>query len=58
MIEHARDLLNRAEEEACDARAADEFDEPVPQLVAEPGHALEDDRPGNNPNFIRVTDDQ
>ena len=57
MISHARDLLNGAEEEARDARRTEEFDESVPQLVAEPGGG-DDDRLTHNPDFIRVTDDQ
>jgi uncharacterized LabA/DUF88 family protein len=58
MLDHARDLLNGAEEENCDARRAEEFDESVPQLVPEPGRDRDGQRLPGNPNFIRVTDDQ
>ena len=57
MISHVSDLMNGAEEEAHDARRTEDFDESVPQLVAEPGGA-DSDRLTHNPNFIRVTDDQ
>lgn len=58
MIAHVRDVMNGADDEAGVARRAEEFDEAVPQLEAVPGRAREDDRGRNNPNFIRVTDDQ
>jgi hypothetical protein len=57
MISHVRDLLHGAEEEAGDARRTEEFDESVPQLVADPG-GPDTDRLPHNPDFIRVTDDQ
>ena len=57
MISHSRELLNGVEEEACDARRAEEFDESVPQLVADPV-GPDSERLPHNPNFIRVTDDQ
>lgn len=57
MISHVRDLLNGAEEQAGDARRTEEFDESVPQLVADPG-GPEADRLPDSSNFIRVTDDQ
>ena len=56
LLSRARDLPGGAEEEAGDARRAEEFDESVPQLVTEPGR--EGRRLPSNPNFIRVTDDQ
>jgi uncharacterized LabA/DUF88 family protein len=57
MISHVRDLLHGAEEEAGDARRTEEFDESVPQLVADPG-GPEGGRLPDSSNFIRVTDDQ
>ena len=57
MMSHARDFLNGAEERDGDARRTEEFDESVPQLVAEPD-GPEGGRLPHNPNFIRVTDDQ
>jgi len=55
---HVRDLIAGGDEEARDARRTEEFDESVPQLVAEPGRGREEARLPHNPNFIRVTDDQ
>lgn len=57
MLSHARDLLNGDEQECEGTRRAEDFEEAVPQLVAEPG-GPERERLPRNPDFIRVTDDQ
>jgi hypothetical protein len=57
LMSHARDLLNGHEQEAGDSRRTEEFDEAVPQLVADPG-GPERELLAHNPDFIRVTDDQ
>jgi len=57
MMSHAHDLLSDAEEEAEGGRRTDEFDEGLPQLVADTG-GPECERLAHNPDFIRVTDDQ
>ena len=55
---NAQELLNDDEEERSDARRAEEFDEAVPQLVADPGLGEEGKRLAAGSDFIRVTDDQ
>jgi uncharacterized LabA/DUF88 family protein len=52
---HAHELLCDAERERDDARRTEEFDESVPQLLAEP---VEDEHGPQGSSFIRVTDDQ
>lgn len=52
---HSHELLCDAEAERDEARRTEEFDESVPQLIAEP---VEDERDPDGTNFIRVTDDQ
>ena len=58
VISHAQDLLNGDEEEQRNARRSEEFDEAVPQLLAEPGPCAEDERLSGGSDFVRVTDDQ
>ena len=55
MDAHAHELLCDAEAERDDARRTEEFDESIPQLLAEP---VEDERGPKGSDFIRVTDDQ
>src|SRR5215212_8116630 len=55
MDAHTHELLCDAEAERDDARRTEEFDETVPQLLAE---TVEDERGPKSPDFIRVTDDQ
>ena len=50
--------LLAGEEDAGDARRAEEFDESAAQLVSKPGRGGEDARVPGNPNLFRVTDDQ
>jgi uncharacterized LabA/DUF88 family protein len=52
---HARELLCDAEAERDAARRTEEFDESVPQLIAEP---VEAEAAPKGSDFIRVTDDQ
>jgi uncharacterized LabA/DUF88 family protein len=58
MISHARDVLNGADEEIADAQRAEDFDDAESRFL--PDRDLEDEaeRLPDNPNFIRVTDDQ
>jgi uncharacterized LabA/DUF88 family protein len=52
---HARELLCDAEAERDEARRTEEFDESIPQLLAEP---VEDEDSSKGSDFIRVTDAQ
>jgi uncharacterized LabA/DUF88 family protein len=55
---HAQELLNDDEEERNNERRAEEFDEAVPQLMADSGLGEEGKRLAGGSDFIRVTDDQ
>jgi len=58
IISRAQERPNGEEEELGGVRRAEEFDEAVPQLVADPGPRDEGERFSNGSDFIRVTDDQ
>jgi uncharacterized LabA/DUF88 family protein len=55
---HVRELLGAGDDEANDARRTEDFDDAVPQLVADTRRGGEEARLPHNPDFIRVTDDQ
>jgi uncharacterized LabA/DUF88 family protein len=58
ILAHVQGLLNGEEEEGGNARRAEDFDESVPQLLADSKLCDEDDGRSDSSNFIRVTDDQ
>src|SRR5205085_12276416 len=57
-ISRAQERPNGEEEELGGVRRAEEFDEAVPQPVADPGPRDEGERFSNGSDLIRVTDDQ
>ena len=57
-MSHVHDIMSAEEERGEDSRPAEVFEEPVPQLLADPELGDEDDQFSNRSDFIRVTDDQ
>jgi uncharacterized LabA/DUF88 family protein len=58
ILSHVQGLLNGEEEEGNNARRTEDFDESVPQLMADSKLDDEDERLSHSSDFIRVTDDQ
>src|SRR5947207_14736570 len=58
IMSHVHDIMSAEEERGEDSRPAEVFEEPVPQLLADPELGAEADQFSNRSDFIRVTDDQ
>ena len=58
IMSHVRDVMSGEEEHGEDSRPPEDFEEPAPQLLADPELGDEDEQFSNRSDFIRVTDDQ